>query len=79
MGSIDERALVGIGGAYGSGKVSDLRVAVPAVGGLACMFAGIWLSDAALFGAVDASVDVLAMRACGISRHRRAFCKTRQH
>ena len=63
MGSIDERALVGIRGAHGSGKVSDLRVAVPAVGGLACMFAGIWLSDAALFGAVDASVDVLAMRA----------------
>ncbi len=54
---MDEPAARGDGG-----RGAASRVVVASVGGLMCMFSGIWLSDAALFGTGDASSAVLSMR-----------------
>lgn len=42
----------------------DVRTALAAVFGLACMFGGIWLSDGAFLGAAASEAGTLAMRVC---------------
>lgn len=48
-------------GALGMG---DVRTAVCAIVGLACMFAGIWLADGQLLGANASEAGTLSMRVC---------------
>ncbi len=51
-------------GEDGARTVGDMRTAVCAIAGLACMFAGIWLADGQLLGANASEEGTLSMRVC---------------
>lgn len=51
-------------GEDGALGVGDVRTAVCAIVGLACMFAGIWLADGQLLGANASEAGTLSMRVC---------------
>ncbi len=51
-------------GEDGTVGVGDVRTAVCAIVGLACMFAGIWLADGQLLGANASEAGTLSMRVC---------------